>query len=231
MKLAAYSPVYNEEKLITGCIKSFAPFVDKHLVMIAAKPFYGQPEPLDNTMDIAFSLGAEAVITQTKPEHRMRNEAMDLLDDGTYDWILVNDADMWFEHKSVELLIEFLKTCKEDAVIMPQYGYWHDVNHVLVGDDFCPVVAVRPHVRFTHIGNVDTACAKFDLQMIHHINWCGPKDIYKKVTTYSHAPEFDGGSWFTQYYEPWKEGQAAVLPNKRFKVAYKPLPDELKAYL
>lgn len=231
MKLAAYTPVYNEEKLITGAIKSFAPFVSKHIVMVATKPFYGKAEELDQTFQVAFDLGAEPILTMARPEHRMRNEAMELLDCDVYDWILVNDADMWFEHRTIEQLIKFLETCKEDIVVMPQWGYWHDIDHVLVGDDFCPVVALRPNRRFTHIGNADGAYAKADELKLHHLAWCAPKDIYKKVTTYSHAPEFDGEAWYKQYYLGWKEGQKAVLPNKRFEVAYKPLPDELRAYI
>jgi hypothetical protein len=231
MKLAAYTPVYNEEKLITGAIKSFAPFVEKHIVMVAGKPFYGTPQPLDRTMDVASDLGAEVIITQARPEHRMRNEAMELLDQGEYDWILVNDADMWFEHDTLKELIAILQHTKEDIVCMPQWGYWKDTDHILVGDDFCPVVALRPNKRFTHIGNANGAYKIIEHLKVHHLAWCAPKDILKKVTTYSHAPEFDGAAWYTQYYEPWKEGQKAVLPTKRFDVAYKPLPDELKKYL
>jgi hypothetical protein len=231
MKLAAYSPVYNEEKLITGAIKSFAPFVDKHIVMIATKPFYGTPEPLDHTADVAADLGAVPLFTMARPEHKMRNEAMEMLDNGEYDWILVNDADMWFEHENIRQLITVLENTDEDIVCMPQFGYWKDTDHILVGDDFCPVVALRPNRRFTHIGNANGAYKILDDLKLHHLAWCAPKDILKKVTTYSHAPEFDGKPWYEQYYLGWKEGQKAVLPNKRFDVAYKPLPNELKAYL
>lgn len=231
MKLAAFSPVYNEEKLITGAIKSFKPFVDRHLVMVAQKPFYGNPEPMDRTTEIVEGFGAEAIPTYAKPEHNMRNEALEELDNGTYDWILVNDADMWFEHDTVNALIKILRDTKEDIVCMPQWGYWKDTDHVLIGDDFCPVVAMRPNKRFVHIGNANGEYKVLDHLKVHHLAWCAPKDILKKCLTYSHAPEFDGAAWYKQYYEPWKEGETAVLPNKRFYVGYKPLPDELKNYL
>lgn len=232
MKIGALTPVYNEEKLMKGCINSFKPFVDRHIVLVAEKPFYGNPEPLDRTLQISLDLGADAILTNRKPEHFMRNQALEMFEDeGDYDWILCNDADMWFEKTTMMQLIDYLSNCTDEIVIMPQWGYWRDVNHVLVGDDFCPVVAMRPNKRFTHIGNANGQYKIMDELKLHHLAWCEPKDILKKVTTYSHAPEFDGEAWYKQYYLGWKEGQKAVLPNKRFDIAVKPLPEELKAYL
>lgn len=233
MKLAAMTIVYNEEKLIRGAIKSFEPFVDKHLVMIADKPFNGPDYPKDDTHAIAYAMGCEVEHSTLTPEHKMRNAGMMMLDTGEYDWILVNDADMWFEYKTVKALIDIMRDSKEDILTMSQFAYWRDTDHVLVGDDFAPVVAMRPHRRFTHIGNADGVYRKIDFLKLHHLNWCEPKDILKKVKTYSHAEEYgDGDTWYKQYYLGWKEGQKVRFPKgQSFEVAYKPLPDELKAYL
>ena len=43
MNFAAVTPVYNEEKLIRGCIKSLEDFVEEHIVLVSEKPYYGLP--------------------------------------------------------------------------------------------------------------------------------------------------------------------------------------------
>jgi len=231
MRIAALSIVYNEEKLIRGCIESFKPFVQEHVMVVGTKPYFGRPEPLDDSADASRAYGAHVIEGSYPLDHWQRNDGLDYLQDRGYDWILISDVDMWFEHWQVENMIKQLETAKEEAMIMAQDSYWHDTNHRLVGDEFCPVVAVRPHVRFSYSGNVNTVYGKIHDLKLHHLAWCAPKDIHKKVLTYTHAPEFDGEAWYQQYYKNWRFGQKAVLPTGRFLVEYNPLPDELKAYL
>lgn len=230
MKIGAISLVYNEEKLVKGCIRSLRPFVSRHIMAVGTKPYFGASEPLDNSAQIAEQEGAEVITGQWKLDHLQRNSALELFDD-SYDWILVSDVDMWFEHETVKKLLEILSKSKMSVACMSQYSYWKDTNHILVGDDFMPVVAVRPDIRFHHIGNVKAPYYPITELKLHHLAWCEPKDIYKKVITYPHAPEFEGEKWYKQYYTKWQEGQKAVLPNKRFDVKYQPLPAELKEYL
>lgn len=228
MKIAGLTIIYNEATLVPGCIESLKPIVDKHLFMVSAKPYFKNDFPQDNTIELIESLGGEVIEGYWSLEHKQRNEGIAMLQD--YDWIVCTDADMWLEQSEALKLRDYLSVTKCDALVSPQISYWHDTDHVLVGDDFQPMIAVKPSVRFA-----EKACVPcpYDVAPIitHHINWCAPKDIYKKVMTYSHSDEFDGDAWYKQYYLGWKEGQKAVLPNKRFDVALQSLPVELKSYL
>jgi len=231
MKIAALTIVYNEEVLIKGCIESLRPFVDKHLFMVSTKPFYGQEYIPDNTVARIKELGGDVIEGYWPKEHLMRNQGVDEL--WEYDWIILSDADMWFEKAHMQEFIKQLAVDESvDAYVAPQYGYWRDTDHILLGDDFMPVIAIRPsNVQFVHIGNVNVTPSIAPAPIIvHHLAWCAPKDIKKKVETYAHAPEI-GAGWYEQYYLGWKEGQKAVLPNKRFDVVRKPLPTELKQWL
>lgn len=235
MKLAALSLVYNEEKLVPGCIRSLRPFVKQHIMVVGLKPYFGKSEPIDNSGKISQAEGATVLEGYYSMDHHQRNAGLDLLEPMGYDWIICTDVDMWFEHKTVEALIERLADVKEDAVIMSQYSYWRDTDHRLVKDTFMPVVAVRPHVRFVHIGNVGIDCHKINDLFCHHLAWCAPKDIHKKVMTYSHHQELGGPAfwepWYKQCYLGWKEGQQAIFKGARFDVEVNPLPEELRAYL
>ena len=230
MKLAGLSLVYNEKPLVKGCIESLKPFVDRHLIMVSEVPYFGEAEPVDDTYEECIKHGAEPIMGTWPMDHDQRNAGIAMLQD--YDWILVTDIDMWYEHSVLEELISRLDKMPTDAVIMAQHGYFKDVDHVLEGDNFKPVVAFRPNVRFTYIGNVNTTCSVVDDIKLHHLAWCEPKDIYKKVTTYPHAPEFDGKKWYYNDYIGWTEGSPIRMPNGEiFNVKKQPLPEELKRYL
>ena len=231
MKLAAFSIAYNEEQLIRGCINTWKPFVEKHVVLVSAKPFYGEPEKADNTVKIAKEMGARVFVGDWREEHKMRNAAVSMLRD--YDYILVNDADMWMTPQGVQEMLNEIEKDKGDAYVIPQKAYWYDIEHCLVNDDFKPVIAMRPSVRFTHIGCVNTSCRVVQSAFCHHLNWCKPKNILKKVLTYAHAPEFkDAKGWYENHFVGWQEGNPAIMPDgKFFDVAKDPLPEELKSWL
>lgn len=232
MKYAAFSIVYNEERLIQGCINTWKSKVDKHIVLISIRPFHGASTEPDSTYRICHNNKVMTIQRDWRNEHEMRNCAVALLKD--YDYIFVNDADMWLTGEDVDNLKKEIEETKQDAYIIPQRSYWYDTSHCLVGDDFKPVIAIRPHVRFVHIGNVDRPCAVVQSALCHHLNWCKPKDILKKVQTYAHANEMTKvEDWYKNHFENWREGVDAVMPiqnneQKTFKVDKCVLPKELQ---
>lgn len=228
MNFGAMTIAYNEDKLVKGNILSYRPFVDRHVYMVSDKPFYGEHSGMDYTVEVAESLGADVTVGNWKDEAAKRNAGLAQLQD--MDWILVSDVDIWFEKEHLVKLIDRLRNTKAQGLIIKQKSYWFDVDHVLVGDNFKPVIAVRPGVKFIHIGNIDVPVEVVDDIWIHHLAWCKPKDIYKKVTTYSHANEFDGASWYKENFINW-DGGNAVLPTGVFKTAHESLPEELRKYL
>jgi glycosyltransferase involved in cell wall biosynthesis len=229
MILSAVTPVYNEKPLVRGCIESLKPFIRDHIFCVSQRPYFGENQEDDGTAALADELGATVIRGVWPLDHMQRNTGIALLQD--VDWIICTDVDMWMTKADMEKLTDVLSNAQAEAFVIPQIAYWKDTDHVLVGDDFKPVIAIRPHVRFVHIGNIGSPFEILQDIYVHHINWCEPKDIYKKVTTYSHAPEFDGEKWYRENYLTWEEGQKARLPTGNFEVAYQPLPDELKVYL
>jgi hypothetical protein len=230
MKCGGVSLAYNEEGLMRGCIESLKPFVDTHIVAIGNKPYYGPEYAPDKTYQISESLGANVITGNWSLDHMQRNAAIRLLPD--YDWIITTDADMWVEKHVMKELLHRLSTTTAKAIVIKQKSYYYDTDHEIVDDDFMPVIAIRPDVRFSHIGNVNVPFEKIDDLYIHHLAWCKPKDVLKKVLTYPHAPEFNGQEWYDRYYMNWTpEMNWIPLPKKEFEIRYNPLPEELKAYL
>lgn len=230
MKFAAVTPSYNDEDVISGTIKCLKPFVDKHIVLISERPYFGESAPPDRTEEICNDLGAEVIKGYWPLDHHQRNLGIKLCSD--VDWIFTFDSDEMMEASEIEKFIKVMEKTDAKAFVCDPVIYWNTPDYRLViGSGFQPVIAVRPNVGFAYIRNIDSPFQVTDCVM-HHLSWSAPKDIYKKVTNYAHATDFDGKKWYRDHYKDWKFGQKAVLSDGlEYDVVYNPLPDELRKHL
>jgi glycosyltransferase involved in cell wall biosynthesis len=227
MKIAAITPVYNEEKLISACVKCWEKYVDQHIVLVSEKPYYGEGVA-DNTADIAEELGADVIRGTWSLDHEQRNLGLKILKD--YDWVLCIDSDEFITSDHFEMLYNNLVKAKASAYTVNHYPYWKDTNHV-IKDTFQPLFATKPNNRFSHIRNINAPFSHMDDVFIHHLSWCEPKDILKKISTYAHADEFNPELWYNTHYANWKEGEMAVFPRESFPIEKRALPEEIKRLL
>jgi len=230
MKIGAITPAYNEEAVISGTIRCLALFVDRHIVLVSERPYFGQEHKPDCTAEIVENLGAHVVTGRWDLDHYQRNLGIQMLQD--CDWILTFDADEMMTTEELEKLHEFLIKCPTDAVAIRPEVYWKTTDYVLRPvPDFTPIIAVKPNVKFTHIRNIDSPHVLYPGTM-HHLSWCAPKNIKSKILHYAHASDFYGAEWYKNEYENWTPGMdKAVLPTGIYSVEKRPLPDELKRLL
>jgi hypothetical protein len=147
------------------------------------------------------------------------------------DWIFTFDSDEMMEAVEIERLIRFTEKCTTPAIEVIPEVYWYDIEHVLYPrPEYQPIIMTKPNVRFNYIRNIDSPYICSTVEM-HHLSWCYPKDIYKKVTNYAHASDFNGKEWYEKHYKSWKPGEDAVMPTMTCKVEEKPLPEELRDYI
>ena len=169
MKLASTTLAYNDEGIIAGTLQCLAPFVDKQIVLISDRPYFGEPSPPDNTESICNSLGADVVKSFWSLDHHQRNVGVELAQD--YDWILTFDSDEMMTAEELIAFIKFLETTPQPAVAVKPDVYWQTTDYRLVPKpDYTPILAVRPSVKFTHIRNIDSPYALYDGNM-HHLSW------------------------------------------------------------
>jgi len=232
MLIGAITPVYNDEEIVGSAIKCFRPFVDKYIALISEIPYYGEPQPPDRTEEICRSLDVDIIKGRWKKDHEQRNRGLELCSD--CDWIFNIDADELMLPEEVEAIIKLAKNTKYDAIGVNPEVYWRNVYNVLrPKPTFNPILMTRTKVRFNNVRNIDSSrYAICDAQM-HHIAWCEPKNIYKKIKTYVHANECkDIEHWYQKNYLGWKEGDRAIDPmGNSFDVEHKPLPEELRKLL
>jgi len=232
MKLSAVSMAYNDEAIIKGTLRCLKPFVDKHIVMLSEKPFYGEVKQPDRTEQICNDEGA-IVIKGFWEEHKQRNIGIQLCSDS--DWVICFDSDEMMTTSDMTKLIKFLEITKFSAIGIESKVYWKTTDYKLSPNpDHKIIIAVRPQVRYWDKRNVDCSYTWIAQSEIvhHHLSWSAPKDIYQKVTNCNHANEFDGEKWYKEHFTKWKFGEIAVEPfGTRFNAVYDPLPQELKEFL
>ena len=230
MKLASVTLAYNDETTIGGTLRCLKPFVETQIVLISEKPYFGKETEPDRTEEIALDLGAEVVKGEWSLDHDQRSLGNSLCSD--CDWVLAFDSDEMMEFKELDRFIRFLETAETPAVGIQPEIYWYDIYHRLrPKPSYTPIIAMKPSVRFTYIRNIDSPFQLYDGGEMHHLSWCKPKDIYKKVTSYAHATDFDGEKWYMDKFLKWEEGMRAELPDGTYDVIYNPLPEELKKHL
>jgi glycosyltransferase involved in cell wall biosynthesis len=230
MKIGAVTTAYNDESVIKGTLRCLKHFVDRHIVMLADKPFHGEAEKADNTEKICREEGVE-VIKGYFPEHKQRNIGVSLCDD--CDWVICFDADEVMTKEDLVKFIRFLETCKQGAVGAQSKVYWKTWDYEMKPTpDHAIIIAVRPTQRFWEKRCIDCQyyiSTENDGFTHHHLSWSAPKDILSKVIHYNHANEFDGRKWYDTYFKEWTPGQKVYQPwMTEWTAEYNPLPAELK---
>jgi hypothetical protein len=232
MRVAGVTLAYNDEGVIRGTLRSLKPFVDKHIVLISEIPYYGEHKPPDRTEDICHEEGAEVVKGSWVLDHYQRNVGNQLCQD--CDWILGFDSDEMMTEKQMEMFLGFLGRVNADAISNKPEIYWKTTDYRLRPfPGYTPIIAMRPKVRFTHIRNIDHPFVEYNDPM-HHLSWCAPKDIHKKVTNYAHAPDYNWEEWYWDFYDKWdfEKDKTVTFPGgDSYEAIKKPLPKELLEHL
>lgn len=239
MKLGAVTMAYRDQETIRGTLACLAPFVERHFVFINDKPFNGEYEPPDKTEEICAEFPNVEVIKGNWEEHTLRNLGIMLCATAGCDWMIGFDADEMMTAEDIIRLRVHLQKTRYDAVGFISKVYWRTPDYRFEPDpDHVKVCVVRTNsrVRYTEKQCVNSPYETLNYRDCaithHHLSWCAPKDIYRKVTHYNHADEIDGKIWYNNFYADWKPGEPVYQPfGTKWEAVLDPLPDELKKHL
>lgn len=205
MRVALSTICFNEERFIEPFLKHVPDWVEKKLVLVSSKPWYGKQELPDNSAQIAKKY-AEVIQYYWESETDQRNAGQDYLSE--YDWIIVLDPDEFLTDEDWATLKDELELATERAfVVEHQRVFWKD-KEVYPHTDYQQIIAVRPSVRFIEHRVVDTQYATLPVELLH-FSWARTDDeIWRKISHYSHTNEFDKEKW---YEEVWLGGKTENL--------------------
>lgn len=199
MKLICITIAYKEERLIKPFIQHMQDRVDEIVVLNSIQPWNGDAE-LDNTAQIAESLGATVFRENWPDEHTQRNAGQEYGMDA--DWLIILDPDEYILDEDWRKLIKFLETAEADAYVPEvQYTYWKKHWIIDPPEEYRQIVAVRPDVRFVDKRVIDSPWGVSPSQL-HHMSWRrNDAEVWRKINTYGHAGEFNQLKWFSEVWQ------------------------------
>ena len=142
MRIGAVTLAYNDEKIIGGTIKCLSDFVDRHVVLISERPYFGKYSPPDRTEEIAIGLGANVIKGTWSLDNFQRSLGNSLMDD--VDWVLTFDSDEMMTKDDLKKFISYLQDVDAPAVIARPEVYWYSTDYRLRPiPDYAPVIATN----------------------------------------------------------------------------------------
>jgi len=230
MTIGLITVAYREQRFIYKFLKHVPHWVDRKVVLLSQKPWFGEPVKDDGTLGSATAAGGIPIFNTWATEHDQRNTGVSLLED--CDWVIVLDPDEFLSNEDWDKLKDFLRTTNADAVVCEgQYTYWKKGWVADPPKDYQMLIAVRPHVKFVDKRVVNTSYAVAPV-WVHHFSWARTnKEVWNKISHYAHAQDFDIKQWYEKVWKRWKPGKMDVHPTTPetlhdFKEAE--LPDELE---
>ncbi len=196
MRVATVCLVYNEAHFLPKYLKHMPDWIDEKLVLISKTPWYGDELEDDGSEALAKESGATVLKYPWANEVDQRNAGQDYLSE--YDWVLNIEPDEFLSDESWDKLYNFLETATGNAYVIKQRVFWGQGMESDPPEDFVPIVVTRPNVKFVEKRNVNSTWEYLpdDITLLHFA-WCRTdSQIWKKISHYSHAVDFNIKDWF-----------------------------------
>ena len=217
MTIGIITLAYGDPELIKACIKCYKDYDVRHLFVVPTKSFSGDDALYEETLEavkdedhITVSVRGH---TFEQAEAEIRNIGLTILDT---DISLIIDTDEYFEPKEFLSFVNEVKTSPDPAFSLKPHVYWKDWEHELY-DTFRRIVAVKRGGYHTYSSQVNVKATPLP-HIFHHLSWCKPKDISKKIKNYSHSHKFN-------HFTPYEEDGYAHFPNSKIEIGKKRLPN------
>lgn len=194
MKVGLATICFNEQRLIKPFLSHIPDWVERRVVLVSKRPWFGSEEPQDATADIAREMGAEVVEAYWSSEEQQRNTGQALLSD--CDWVVIMDPDEYLDNENWEKLRQYLEeTSAVAAVVDNQRVFWQD-KEVSPCNDFRQLIVVRPQVEFV---DKRVVSSNYDISPVEllHFSWARTdEEVWSKISHYAHAVDFDVKDWY-----------------------------------
>lgn len=230
MRVGLVANAYNEARFLKPFLTHIPDWVEEKIVLITNPPWYGEVLEDDGSKEVAEECGAKVFIAPWKDEVVQRNFGQAYF--AEYDWILTIEPDEFFSDEDWEKLRVFLETADVPAYAVKQRVFWGKGFESDPPEDFVPIIATRPTVKFVEKRNIDSQWQTLpeDIKLLHWAWGRTDSEIWKKVSHYSHAVDFDIKAWFRDVWLTRKtENVHPTTPEAIPRLIKAKLPPEIEA--
>lgn len=212
MRIASVATVYNEAHFLPKHLKHMPDWVEEQVVLLSAKPWHGDVLEDDGSEQLARDAGATVLKYPWTNEVDQRNAGQDYL--SGYDWVLNLEPDEFLSNEDWDKLYEFLQTAQTPAYAVKQRIFWGKGYESDPAEDFVPIIATRPTVKFVDKRCIDSRweVTPDDITLLHFAWARTDAEIWKKISHYSHAIDFDIKDWFENVWLKADENSTNLHP-------------------
>lgn len=198
MRVASVCCVYNEARFLPKHLAHMPDWVEEQVCLISSKPWYGDELEDDGSEQVAKEMGATVLKYPWPDEVAQRNAGQAYLNQ--FDWILNLEPDEFLSNEHWDWLYAFLITANKPAYAVKQRVFWGNGFESDPPEDFVPIIATRPTVQFVDKRNVNSQwdVLPVDIKLLHFAWARTDEEIWKKISHYSHAVDFDIDKWYKE---------------------------------
>lgn len=230
MKVASVCCVYNEKTFIKKHLEHMPDWVEEQVCLVSSKPWYGDTLEDDGSADIAKKAGATVLKYPWPDEVMQRNAGQDYLSE--YDWVLNLEPDEFLSDEGWEDLKDMLEAGGPPAWAIKQRIFWGKGFESDPAEDFVPIIATRPTVRFVEKRNINSQWMTLpeSIKLLHFAWARTDAEIWKKISHYSHAVDFDIDDWYKNVWLARKtENVHPTTPSAIPRLIKAKLPKDIEA--
>ncbi len=230
MQVAAHVLTYNVSRYIQPMLRNIAPFVDKIYVAYPTRPFAYVPGPRKTKTNPtsaeeirAAGIGSKLEIIEGDwlDEESMRNACFDCAKAEGFDWLITQDADEFYQEKSWHRIREILlRSTSEEHFSTTWYNFWKSSHYVLLSaggaikeSNAGFAIRCRPNLKFTRQRLTNAAYSRvIDCPCYHYGYVMNDAEMLEKISTWSHAHDFNVNRWFRHKWLNWNERTRNLHP-------------------
>jgi len=253
-KFAAHVLLFDCQKFILPMLENCGPYVEKIYVAYSKTPWRYNPyarETMTNTIDpdilkqSKYYDKIELITGVWDWEHEQRNACLQKAKEDGFDFLLVQDADEYYMNADYERMIRSIAEHPDyDYYATPWCTFWKSWDYILVNDQQSiihgyPNVAMncRKEVSFANLRNPTPGSTVhyLDALCFHGSYVLNDEEVYRKISSWGHAQDFDRETWYHDKWISWSERTTDLHPThpyiwKRALKYHAGLPEVLESF-
>ena len=239
MQIASHILAYNVNLSIKEVIENISPHVDKIFIAYPKRPWIYKlsernheqnPTSLNFILECTKGYNVEIVEGDWKYEEDTRNECFELAKSQGFDWLMLQDADEFFDDKGWDLILNELKKSKNEKYFQTTwYNFWKSLEFVLVNDDGA-IKSIKSNlalrclkdIKYVRGGLPNIEKSKLIDACCYHYGYVRTDfEIETKIKTWGHTNDFNNKEWYLNKWLNWNKNTLNINPTdpKRWKKA------------
>jgi len=223
-KFATHVVLFGQDKWVMKNIENAYPHVDKIYIAYSDKPWTYNPNARNeykNSFDLSiirnskFTDKVQIIEGVWATEEDQRNACVDAANNDDMDFLMIHDADEFYNYLDFSKLVEYVKNHQEyDYFKIGWHCFWKNFNYILLDEtgnlitgypEFC--LNLKRNVRFAskrRPNKTNFNIIPEYLGLCYHGSYVlTDEELLQKINTWGHTNDFNKDQWFNEIWKKW----------------------------